>query len=39
MFGRRKEWRRAAVRDDGRAHTFKFATCLASTVLFSSHEA
>ena len=32
--GRLKDWRRIATRDDGWAHTFDSAICMAATVIF-----
>lgn len=34
MFGRLKDWRRIHIRYDRCAHTFMFAICIASTVIF-----
>ena len=34
MFGRLKDWRRVATRDDRCAHTFFSAICIAATVIF-----
>ena len=34
LFGRLKDWRRIATRDDQRAHTFLAAITLAATVIF-----
>lgn len=38
MFGRIKDWRRMAMRDDRCAHTFFSAICIAATVIFSLKE-
>ena len=38
MLGHLKDWRRIVMRYDRCAHTFMFAICLASTVLFWINE-
>jgi len=38
MFGRIKDWRRIAMRDDRCAHTFFSAICLAAAVIFYLKE-
>lgn len=38
MFGRRKDWRRLAMRYGRCAHAFFSAICLAATVIFRINE-
>ena len=38
LFGRIKDWRRIAMRDDRGAHTFLSAICLAAPVIFYRKE-
>jgi hypothetical protein len=38
MFGRLKDWRRIAMCYDRCVHTFSFANCLPTTILFWINE-